>query len=232
MRLFSIFSLAISAALAATVAQPNVLSSYMASIEKVENFLDLQNIYKANFTAQDLSLIGAKLMNATALEELIVDEVVSFNVTDLSVTQAEAEDALIAASVASKDLLEKFIQDRLANKTNAEAIDDTKKDIQAIIEALSKIDDFEGKSKAKINEVFNKHPETAIFTQAAVRALPGAFDKEVLDYVNLFFGVANDSSPDVADKLVQAIDYAQTQYDLFPNVYYKKLQKAFAGRKY
>ncbi|KAJ9078124.1 hypothetical protein DSO57_1010056 [Entomophthora muscae] len=232
MRLISIFSLATSAALAATVAQPNVLSSYMASIEKVENFLDLQNIYKANFTAQDLSLIGAKLMNATALEELIVDEVVSFNVTDLSVTQAEAEDALIAASVASKDLLEKFIQDRLANKTNAEAIDDTKKDIQAIIEALSKIDDLEGKSKAKINEVFNKHPETAIFTQAAVRALPGAFDKEVLDYVNLFFGVANESNPDVADKLVQAIDYAQTQYDLFPNVYYKKLQKAFAGRKY
>ncbi|KAJ9053925.1 hypothetical protein DSO57_1019562 [Entomophthora muscae] len=204
----------------------------MADIDKVENFLDLKNVYKVNFTAQDVSLIGAKLMNATALEELIVDEVVSFNVTDLSVTQVEAESALVAASVASKNLLEKFIKDKLANKTDEATIDDTKKDIRAIIEALSKIDDLEGKAKAKINEIFNKHPETAILTRAAVRALPGVFDKEVLDYVNLFFGVANESNPDVADTLVLAIDYTQTQYEIFPNAYYKKLQKAFAGRKY
>lgn len=230
MQLTTLLAIAMPAVLGASAGQPDLLGGTLKSIGLIQKFLDIDVAARANFTAEDLVKIGAKLADPDAVKGLLVDEVVSFNLTDLTIPEHETEQALIDAAMSTRNGLEHYLLSKVANKTDKDLLQDTRNDIRTTLTALDKVDNLKEKLFAQVSSVFSQNPAYASIFKYTLAAAPNVFGKKPLDYIRLLAGIGNESFPDVTDKIVMAVDLAQEQFDLFPQDFYNKLLKAFAGK--
>lgn len=155
------------------------------------------------------------LTESSAIRELLVN--------GKAETQSKEMNGLLRAVRESKAKIETFIVTQVASKVNEES----KKEINVLLDNLSKTDNLERSVKDRIETAFLEHPEYPEIIRSTVATMPEPVREQMLDYAKHFFGVANESHPEVADAIVDVLEWSQEEFELFPEDFYAKLRDIF-----
>lgn len=155
------------------------------------------------------------LTESSAIRELLVN--------GKAESQSKEMNGLLRAVRESKAKIETFIVTQVASKVNEES----KKEINVLLDNLSKTDNLERSVKDRIETTFLEHPEYPEIIRSTVATMPEPVREQMLDYAKHFFGVANESHPEVADAIVDVLEWSQEEFELFPEDFYAKLRDIF-----
>lgn len=216
-----------SVCLANGAAQYNPTAEFLTAAQTLKSLLHAKVAQKANFTEADTAQLMPRLASAGAVEDLILREKVTFDVSGLSVPEDQARDAIASAATASKAWLRTWVQSYVARKTGPEA-EETKAMFRWAANDLSNTRKLVASLASKMDQVFLSRPELVAAIHATIAAMPDLFDNEGLRYTKLFLSVTNEVQPELADQLWVILAWGQGWYGFIPSAQFDHLRDVYS----